>query len=140
MFEHTCFKMPEGTLIDPILARNAMGFKKSINVFCHYRHWHHMVGCITKLQIPPAKSHKVTYRSFWWKYFQGRCKSYSLSQICNIFNDVSDQYWATNCLFTEVLNEHAPLKERTIKEDHVPYMHSNLRKEMYKRNMLKINT
>ncbi len=58
-------------------------------------------------------------------------------QICNIFNDVSNQYWSTNWLFTEVLYEHAPLKERTIKEDQVPYMHSNLRKEMYKRNMLK---
>ncbi len=35
------------------------------------------------------------------------------------------------------LNEHAALKDRTIKEDHVPYMNSDLRKQMYKRNMLK---
>ncbi len=50
---------------------------------------------------------------------------------------MSDQYWATNWLFTEILNEHAPPKERTIKEDQVSYMHSNLRKEMYEQNMLK---
>ncbi len=36
-----------------------------------------------------------------------------------------------------VLNEHAQLKDRTIKEDHVPYMKSDLRKQMYKRNTLK---
>ncbi len=101
-----------------------------------------MVGCITKLQIPPAKSHKVTYRSL--KYFYENTFKEDVShipfQICNIFNDVIDQYWVTNCSFTEVLNELAPLKERTIKEDQIPYMHSNLRKEIYKCNMLKNNT
>ncbi len=40
-------------------------------------------------------------------------------------------------LLTSIGNEHAPLKERTIKEDQVQYMHSNLGKEMYKWNMLK---
>ncbi len=34
--EPTCFKRLEGTLIDPILVRNAMRFKTSINVFCGY--------------------------------------------------------------------------------------------------------
>ncbi len=50
--EPTSFKNPERTLIDPILVRNAMRFKNSINVFCTYSDWHHMVGCITKRQIP----------------------------------------------------------------------------------------
>ncbi len=44
-----------------------------------------------------------------------------------MFNDVGDQYWDTNWF----LNEYAPLKERTIKKDQVPYMHSNLRKTEY---------
>ncbi len=65
--ESTFFKRPEGTLIDPIYVRNAMRFKKSIHVFRGYSDWHHMVECITKLQIPLSKSHKVTYRSL--KYF-----------------------------------------------------------------------
>jgi hypothetical protein len=57
--------------------------------------------------------------------------------VSNIFDDVDDQYWARKWLFTNVFNEHAPIKERAIKEDHVPYMHSDLRKQMYNRNMLK---
>ncbi len=40
-------------------------------------------------------------------------------------------------VFSEILNEHAPLKDRNIKEDHIPYMNSDLRKQMYKYNMLK---
>ncbi len=59
--EPTGFKNPEGTLIDAIVVRNAMRFKKSIN------DWHHIVGCITKLQIALDKPHKVTYR--YLKYF-----------------------------------------------------------------------
>ncbi len=55
------------TLIDPILVRNAMRFTKLINIFCGDSDWHHMVGCITKLQIPPTKSYNVAYRSL--KYF-----------------------------------------------------------------------
>jgi exonuclease III len=135
----TCFKNPEGTLLDPILVRNAKRFRDPINVFCGYSDWHHMVGCITKLHIPPPKPLKITYRNL--KEFDPDIFKEHVSQIpfqvCNIFEDVSDQYWAKCLLFTEVLNEHAPLKQRTIKEEHVPYMNSDLRKEMYSRNMHK---
>lgn len=41
-----------------------------------------------------------------------------------------------NWSFSEILN-HAPLKERTIKEDHVPYMNSD---NMYKCNIAKKHT
>ncbi len=57
--------------------------------------------------------------------------------ISNIFSDVGDQYWVQKYLFSEILNEHSPIKVRTITENHVPYMHSELRKHMYRRNMLK---
>ncbi len=40
-------------------------------------------------------------------------------------------------VFTEILNEHAPLKTRSVKENHLPYMYPHLRTNMYKRNMLK---
>ncbi len=54
-----------------------------------------------------------------------------------MFNDISDQYCVQRYLFSDVLNEHAPMKERTLKEDHVPYMYSKLQKQIYKKSMLK---
>ncbi len=57
--------------------------------------------------------------------------------ICTIFNDISDKCWAHRYLFPDALNEHAPFKERTLKEDHVPYMHYMLRKQIYMKCMLK---
>ncbi len=35
-----------------------------------------------------------------------------------MFNDIIDQYWAQRYLFSDVLNEHTPLKERALTEDH----------------------
>jgi hypothetical protein len=137
--EPTCYKKPEGSLLDPILVRNKKRFKKSINVFCGYSDYHNLVGCITKLHVTPPKPLRVTYRNL--KDFNEMAFKEHVSQIpfhmCSIFDDVNDQFWAKNLLFSEVLNEHAPLKERAIKEEHMPYMNSKLRKEMYKRNMLK---
>ncbi len=34
--------------------------------------------------------------------------------ICTIFIDVSDQFCAQKVLFTDIVNEHAPLKERVL--------------------------
>ncbi len=135
----TCFKKQEGTLIDHIIVKNRKRFSKSINVFCGYSDWHNMVGCVTKLHVPPQKPVKITYRSyknFDPDLFKGEV-SHIPFQVCNVFDDVSDQYWAQRLLITDVLNEHAPLKQRFLKEDHLPYMHSELRKAMYKRNMIK---
>ncbi len=43
---------------------------------------------------------------------------------------------AQKALLTNILNEHAHLKERALKDDHVPFMHSEPRKQIYKKNML----
>ncbi len=135
----TCFKKPSGTLIDHLIVRNPNRFKNDFNVFCGYSDWHNMVGCATKLEVPPRKPMKITYRSY--KNFNENDFKHEVGlipfHICSIFTDVSDQYWAQSKLLTDVLDEHAPIKHRYLKEDHVPYMNSELRKAMYKRNMIK---
>ena len=139
ILEPTCFKNPEGTLVDTIMVKNSKRFKKPLNLFCGYSDWHHLIGCITKLHIPPPKPRKVKYRSF--KSFDETVFKKEIEHIpfhmCSVFDDVSDQYWARKVLFTEILDEHAPIKEKALKDDYLPYMTSHLRKEMYKRNMLK---
>ena len=37
-------------------------------------------------------------------------------QICDISNDVDDQYWAYGCLFRDIINEHEPLNTKSIKK------------------------
>ncbi len=61
----TCFKKPDGTLIDHIIVRNPKRFKKSINCFCAYSdYWHNIIACITKVHITPQTPVKVKYRSY----------------------------------------------------------------------------
>ncbi len=41
--------------------------------------------------------------------------------ILEIFEDVDDQYYFVNTLFTEITNEHIPLKTRNIKRKQPPF-------------------
>lgn len=45
--------------------------------------------------------------------------------------------WACQSLLLDVFDRHAPLKSKIIKYRGAPYMHSELRKAIFRRNMLK---
>jgi hypothetical protein len=47
------------------------------------------------------------------------------------------QDWAYSQLLTNVLDDHAPLKTKTIRKNEVPYMNGVLRREMFYQNDLK---
>ncbi len=95
IIDPTCFKRPGGTLIDPLIVNNRR-FHKPINVFCGFSDHHNLVGCITKLHVPPQKPRKKTYRSL--KSFNETDFVLDVSRIpfhiSSIFDDVGDQYWA----------------------------------------------
>ena len=135
----TCFKTESGTLIDPIIVLNNNRFHKPINTICGFSDWHNMVCCTTKLAVPPSKPRKIQYRSY--KHFNEDKFMNDVSNIpfsvCNVFDDVDDKYWSVSVLYNDVVNENAPLKQRTLRNDQIPYMHSELRKQMYRRNMAK---
>lgn len=137
--EPTCFKTVNGTLIDPVIVMNPKRFQNPLNIVFGYSDFHNIVGCITKLKVPPKKPMTVEYRSY--KNFNVESFNADVSSIpfhvCEMFDDVDDKYWCMSKLFTDVVDEHAPLKKRVIRTQQVPYMHSELRKSMYKRNMLK---
>ena len=135
----TCFKSECGTLIDPVLVSNAAKFCMPFNVTCSASDHHNLVGCITKECYQAKVKFKISYRSY--KDFDEVSFKNDVNQIpyhiCELFDDVSDQYWSFNSMYQEVLNKHAPVKVRTVTGDKIPYMHSDLMRQMHKRNMLK---
>ena len=135
----TCFKTPSGTLLDPVLVMNANRFQNPINQPFGYSDFHNLVGCVTKLHVPPQKPVTVLYRNF--KNFDDIAFNADVARapfhISEIFDDVNDKIWYVSNLYKDIINEHAPLKKRIIRTKQVPYMHSELRKNMYRRNMLK---
>ena len=54
-------------------------------------------------------------------------------QAAYVFDDVDDIYWAHEVLFTDILNEHAPVKEKYVKTKVCPFINTKLRKASYKK-------
>ncbi len=82
---------------------------------------------------------KIAYRNlknFDKSTFKEQVK-YIPFHVSSVFDDVNDQYWARSWLFKDIIDEYATLKTKAAKDEHVPYMSSSLRREMYKQNMLK---
>ena len=134
----TCFK---GTpsLIDLIVTNKPKRFKSTISADTGLSDFHSMVCTSTKFHVPKQKLTTFTYRSY--KHFNNESFLSDLSvipyHITKIFDDIDDAYSVWNDLTMQVVNEHAPIKSKTIKGTRVPYMNGELRREINVRNMLK---
>ena len=42
--------------------------------------------------------------------------------VSNVFDDIDDIYWAHSQMYQSVLNEHAPLKTKWVRNEQVPYI------------------
>ena len=54
--------------------------------------------------------------------------------VCEIFDDIEDMAWFTSSLLSTIINKHAPMKRKLIKQEPVNYMNASLRKATYRRN------
>lgn len=83
--------------------------------------------------------HGKNKRNF--KHFDQDVFSRDVSQIpfhvAYVFDDVDDVAWAWGKMFTGLLDEHAPVKKRLIKREHVPFMTTELLGAIRRRRRLK---
>ena len=100
------------SLLDVVLTSNKERINES-GVLVHAMSDHSAVYCIHKATLKPAVRY-VTYQNM--KTFSPGtfCQDLKLVpwSVCDIFDDVDDRYYVWNSLFTEVVNDHAPLKTR----------------------------
>ena len=89
-----------------------------------------MCTSATKIQVPKLKP--VTFRYRTYKHFEKDNFLHDLSlipyHVTCIFDDIDDSYWLWNELTMQVINEHTPLKTRTVKGRMVSYMNGELRR------------
>ena len=89
--------------------------------------------------MPPQEPVQRRYRSY--KNFNECAFKSDVNelpfQVGEIFDDIDDQYWFQSTLLRNLIDSHAPIKTSTRKSEHIPYMTSELRKEMYRRNMFR---
>ena len=115
-------------IVDLIVTNEPKRFKRSVCVDTGLSDFHSLVCTATKLQIPKLKLNKFKYRSY--KTFDSESFMHDLPvipfHVTEVFDDVDDSYWAWNELTMQVVNEHAPIKTKTIKGHRVPYMNGEL--------------
>lgn len=135
----TCYKGKNPSCIDVVMSNV---YKRLQGVFCYdtgLSDFHRMVLFATKIHVPCRKPKKLMYRSY--KNFNEIMYYKDLLSapfhVGEIFDSIDDSYWFCEQLWTGIMNEHAPLKRKTVRHAQVPYMNGELRKAINYKNMLR---
>ena len=87
---------------------------------------------------PATQPALITHRTF--KNFSEASFAADLScvpwSVIDIFDDPDDKVEIFNLMFTNVLDDHAPVKTTTVKKNPSPWITRNIKKEMDRRNRL----
>ena len=115
------------TLIDVIFTSKPRSFLSS-GVYDIGISDHCLVYAVMRSHCPKPCMKTKDKRSF--KYFDQDIFSRDVSQIpfhvANVFDDVDDVAWAWGKMFTDLLDEQAPVKKKVIKCEHVPFTTTEL--------------
>ena len=114
----TCFKSETPTLMDVVFTTVPKRFKYVRCIESDLSDFHEMVCFSTKFNAP-RHINKVTYRSY--KNFNREHFLCDLSSVpfhaAQVFDTVDDASWFSESLLLDVVNKHAPLKKRVIKQN-----------------------
>ena len=138
--EPTCFRnVHNPSLLDPIITNTPQRLITHLNVNIAVSDCHNLVCGVTRVNAPKFVPRKIFYRSF--KKFDNDKYINDLKlipfNVCSVFDDPDDQMWCYNKLITQVIDNHAPLKQKTVKRHQVPYMNCELRKAINVKAMLR---
>ena len=126
----TCFKSKVATLIYVVFFKVFKRLQHITCIDCDLSDFHHMVCFAIKMYALIIKKRHIIYRSY--KHFIEQTYIQDLSyipfQVCEIFDRVDDAYWFSQSSIRQVLDDHAPLKKRTVRNNQIPYMNCQLRK------------
>ena len=127
------------SLIDVALTNSKQLFRHSDALECEASDGHSLISVVLREHLPRRLPKEVTYRSF--KEFNEETYLRDLSQVpfcvAEVFDDPSDALWAMDLLHREILDEHAPLKKKTIRAQAPPYLHRTLRKAIMDKKRLR---
>ena len=94
-----------------------------------------MIYATLSVSIPRDQSKIITiknFNKFNERNFQGDIARAPF-QVCEVFDDPTDVYYAWNLLFTELCNEHAPLKQIKLRNNSLPWITKEIRITMNQR-------
>ena len=135
----TCHKSSIGTLIDVCFVSKPLRFKTTLNFDCWLSDFHNFICITTKLSCPKRPPRVIKYRSY--KNFVDELfisvlfiSSHTM-MYCDYDINMCIDFFVTH--LNVIIDKHAPLKYKKVRQNNVPYMNSELRKLNYQRNMLR---
>ena len=127
-------KIGTPSLIDIILTNSSNLLCNTKIVNCSISDCHCMILTTLKEQVNLIERKKVNFRSY--KNFNEDIFEEDLARvpfhIAHVFDDIDDIYWANEVLFKQIVDEHAPIKQKKPRKNPPPYMNSQYRKIIYK--------
>ena len=120
--EKTCFKsINNPTCVDLLISNKEKCFKSATTIDTGLSDFHKMVLVVLKKKFEKAKPKVISYRDY--RHFDGnsfRCAlRFELSKIS------THSYSSFEKVFLETLNDHARLKQKTIRANHPPLYDEN---------------
>ena len=105
------------SLVDVILTNQPRLCFGALNFGFGISDWHNMIGVAVRGAAVRVQKQKTKYRSF--KDFYQKEFNEDVGQVpfhaAYVFDDVDDMYWEHEKQLTDVIDKHAPVKERVIK-------------------------
>ena len=137
--ENTCFKNESGTLLDVFLVSNRYCFGECLNTDIGVSDFHNIVGCSIKGNLPYNMKKVISYRSY---------KKFDIEKFHNDLDNIPTDECITSAnvdkqmndfinAYTNVVNDHVPLKKKIIKKQQVPFMNRELKCEIFKKSMFR---
>ena len=134
--DDTCFKSLENpSCIDLILTNCRSSFQNTTTISTGISDFHKMVVTVFKTTFPKCKPQLKKFRSY--KKFVLSDFKYELKQ--KLISKAHVNYKTFYDTFISVLDTHAPIKERLVRANEVPYMTKKLRKAIATRSRLENN-
>ena len=129
--QKTCFKNPENpSCIDLILANSPRSFQNS-NVFeTGLSDFHKLTTTVLKQYFPKLKPKVLNYRDYR-EFRNDEFRAQLDSEILkHDINNMEDQHFLD--IFKEILNKHAPIKQKYLRANQRRFMIENLHKVIMK--------
>ena len=137
----TCFmKNCSPSLVDVILTNKPRFCFNAVNFGCGISDWHNLVGVVVKGATARVVKRRIKHRSYKKKNKKKMKKRSSVMMSAGYrftrhISSMMTFYWVYELLLTDVINEHATIKERVTKVRKLAYMNGNLRLAVFKKHM-----
>ena len=131
--EKPCFKSKDNpSCIDLFNTNSPNSFQNTSTITAGVSDFHKMVITVSKATFTKSKPKVIIYRDF--KLFNEEKFKTDLKNSLRITNISS--YYVFQKIFLKVLERHDPIKNKTIRANHAPYVTKTMRKPILKRTEL----